>query len=425
MKRAVAVIVGVALVCLVAYLSWLNPGAVEFRFSPTRSVQAPLAALLVLAFVVGAVAVLSVVMVQAGRRAFASWRRGRHERRIERIEDWEQRGEQLVWAGDTQGGRALLHKAWQRRPESARAVLALATSYRDTGELQRARLLLSEAATHHHTDPDVLLALADAHRAAGDHAGCVDVLERLRALHPSAPRALLALRDRYVEAARWREAVSLQEALLVEIRDGEQGARERDYLTHLRYQAALGLPESERLAALESLAEGRAATVPILVSLGDALLAASHGDEASVIWERALRQTPRTVLVERLEAIATEERHRERLRQLLRRLRIDQIHGDNLRLHVAQLCISDGQLDDAARELEACGQSPHAQRLWAEVYRRRGQQERAVTAYAQAGSAATTYQCQVCQRAADTWIGYCPQCGSWDTYRSGVEIGAT
>jgi len=429
MKRALATVIGAALVCAVAYLSWLNPTRVDFYLSPARTVHdAPLAALLLVAFSGGALLVLLGVMVQAGRRALATWRRRRQERRVERIEDWEERGEQLVWSGDTQRGRALLDKAWRRRPESAHAVLALAESYRDTGELQRARQLLTEAANQHHTNPEVLLALAEIHRMSGAPATCTETLERLRALHPHAPRALRALRDGYVDGGRWRDAASLQESLLSELRDPDHAARERELLTLLRYQSAMALADlGARAQALEALADSRAVAVPILVSLGDTYVATGRHAEASVLWERTLRSSPRTVFVERLACMASEPHHRERLRSVLRKLRNDQVNGDNARLLMARIALLDGDAGGAAHELESLhapeGAPPIVHRLWADVHSRRGHQERAVTAYARADGAAWRYQCRVCQHTAADWTGYCPQCRSWDSYRSEVEIG--
>lgn len=429
MKRALAILAGVALVCVVAYLSWLNPTPVAFRFAPTRSVEAPLAALIAFAFIIGGMLVLGVVVVQAGRRAITSWRHGRQQRRIERIDDWEERGEQLVWEGQSQQARALLHKAWHRRPEGAHAVLALAASYHDTGDFHRARELLAKAADQHHTNPDVLFALAEAHRAAGERTASVEVLERLRALRPHAPRVLRALRDRYVDGQRWHDAAALQEALLGEIRDaGQQATREREFLTLLRYQASLGLSDpAARVRALEALADSRTDSVPILVSLGDALLAGGREGEASVLWERALRSHPRTVFVERLANMAAEPRHRERLRALLRKLRSDHVQADNIHLLAAQLYLNDGDTEEAARELEALqaqtGCPPLHDRLWAEVHRARGQLEQAVLAYSRAAAGSTAYRCRVCERATDQWTGYCLQCGQWDSYRSDVEIG--
>ena len=430
MRRAAALLTGIATVCLVAYVLWLNPGEVEFRLAPTYKVQGHLGLLVVLAFLVGVVMVLVGVWVQAGRRAFLAWRSRRRQRRSERIDEWEERGEQLVWSGDPQRGRALLQKAWQRRPHNAHAVIALAASYRDTGELHRARGLLFDAANQYHTDPDILFALADAYRAAGERGPCIAVLERLRALHPHAPRVLRALRGAYVEGQRWQEAAGLQEALIGELRDVQQATREREYLTVLHYQASVALTDAAaRVQALETLADSRAAALPILVSLGDALLAAGRTDEASVVWERALRSTPRTVLVERLAAIATEPRHRDRLRTLLRKLRADQVNAAHQHLLNAQLYLADGNTDAAAHELEAVGSEPPVPttlyHLWGEVHRQRGQLDQAVQAFARADGAARSSQCITCQRSTPEWTGYCPQCGRWDSYRAAVELSAS
>jgi uncharacterized protein HemY len=430
MKRVLAVVVGVAMICLVAYFSWLNPAAVEFRFTPARSIQAPLGVLMILAFVVGVLLVLTTVMIQAGRRAFATWRQERQQRRSERLDDWEARGRDLIWNGEHQQGRSLLHKAWHRRPENAHALLALARSFRDTGELERARQLLHDAAAEHGLNPEVLLALAEAHEAAGDRVAALAVLERLRALRPESPRALRALRDAYTDAERWADAAAAQEAVLKQVRDTEQGTRERTTLTALRYQAAIHLDDAEgRVQALEALADSRGGSVPIWVSLGDALLANGRPDEASAVWERALRTQPRTVFVERLGSIAAEERHRERLRGLLRKLRSDQIRPDVVRLLSARLYLQDGNAEQAVRELEAlqnpAGAPPVLHRLWADVYRRRGQLEQAVVAYANSHGAQLGYHCNACGRSAPAWQGYCGCCGHWDSYRCEAEISTT
>ena len=415
------------MVCLVAYVSWLNPTAVEFRYTPARTFQAPLAAVLIAAFVVGALLVLATVMIQAGRRAFASWRQGRQQRRMDRLEDWETRGRELIWAGQAPQGRALLQRAWQRRPQNIHALLALATSLCETGEFERARQLLRDAADDHGADAEVMLMLARTHRAAGDPAAALTVLERLRALHPQSARVLRALRDAYVHAARWGDATAVQEALVPHVRDPDQNARERTRLTALRYQAAVHLNEPpSRVQALEALADSRGGSVPVWVSLGDALVASGRQDEASAVWERALRTQPRTVFVERLASIASEERHRDRLRTVLRKLRSDQVRPDIVHILAAQLFLRDGDGEQAARELESvqnsAGGPPLIHRLWAEVHRRRGHLEQAVIAYDSAEGSRSSYRCSACGRTKNEWRGYCAECGAWDSYRAEVEI---
>ena len=123
-----------------------------------------------------------------------------------------------------------------------------------------------------------------------------------------------------------------------------------------------------------------------------------------------------------------ETRHHDRLRGLLRKLRGDHVRADNVRLFTAQLHLADGNVEPAAQALEAVQDPatapPHLHRLWAEIHRRRGQVEQAFTAYAHDTGSVPHYQCTVCQRSAPEWIGYCPQCRRWDSYRAAVEIGA-
>jgi len=428
MKRALAVVIGVTMVCLVAYLSWLNPTAVEFRLTTARSIQAPLAALIVFAFVVGMMLVFTVVAIQAGRRALTAWWQGREQRRIERIENWQERGAELIWNGDTQQGRALLQKAWHRRPENPGALLALVDSLCETGEYRRAGELLGQAANQTPASPDILFALAKTQRSAGDSAAAIGVLERLRALHPHAPRVLRALRDAYRDASRWADAAGVQDVLAAQVREPAQAANERVCLGALRYQVATHLENpADRAQALEALADSRGCGVPVWVSLGDALVASGRADEASVMWERALRTHPRTVLVGRLASIATEERHRERLRTLLRKLRADQVRSDMVRLLAATLHLQDGHIEQAAQELDALQQPeaapPYVQRLWAQIQRQRGQVDQALALYAKGPGNAPAYRCSVCGRIAPEWTGYCTQCHAWDSFRSEVEIG--
>jgi uncharacterized protein HemY len=427
MKRVLAVLAGIAIVCAVAYLVSLNETRVDFHYAPAQHLaQVHLVTLLVFAFTAGVLLVLLGVVLQAGRRSLIAWGDNRRSRRHTRLDNWLEEGVRRLWEGDHQRGRTLLHRTWRRRPDDPQAVIRLAASYADTGELQRAVELLTAAAERHRTHPELLFALAETQRISGDSAAYVSTLERLRALHPRAVRLARTLRDAYVESGRWQEAGDLQELLVAEVRNGEAAKQERETLTMLRYEAALTLSDPEaRLRALERLADGRSVPVPLSVSLGDALLAVGRRDEASILWERTLRNTPRTALVERLAAMASEPGHRERLRALLSKLRPDLVDADHVRVSTAQLHLADGDADAAARVLDTLRKpmdEPLVHLLWAEIHRRRGHLEQAVAAYAQASRSGAAHRCAHCGRIASQWIAHCPQCGSWDSYRSTIEI---
>jgi len=95
----------------------------------------------------------------------------------------------------------------------------------------------------------------------------------------------------------------------------------------------------------------------------------------------------------------------------------------------AQLYLADGNVEAAARELEAVREPVKApsllHALWGDVHRRRGRLEEAVSAYAHVHDKQHAYECGDCHRRSAEWLGFCPTCRRWDSYRSDVEIGVT
>ncbi|MCX8072915.1 MAG: tetratricopeptide repeat protein [Candidatus Binatia bacterium] len=424
MRRAV--VVSLLLVALLLYLVFLNNETTTFRLAPDIVMQWNTGALVGGAFAAGVLLAFVVGSIQSGLRAWSAWRSGRRERRALRVDEWEESGAKFLWGGEIARARALLHKAWQRRPEDPHAALLLANSFRATGELHRARGVLHDAAAQYHTHPEVLMTLAEVHRELGELGPRIEVLERLRALYPRSPQALRALRDAYIDAERWGPAAQVQETLIPVLPDPEVVAREQELLLSLRYQTAIHLSDpQERVLALENLASSRRAPVPVYVALGDELAAAHRLADASAAWERGLKQHARSVFVHRLLRIASEPKHRDRLRTLLRKLR-DGVDADAVRIWLAETFVADQDAENAARELEAIEVPatvvPDIDRLWGEVHRLRGQFDQSIHAYARACREQPLYHCQKCEHVSADWIGVCPKCHGWDTLRARIEI---
>jgi tetratricopeptide (TPR) repeat protein len=429
MKRGLAIVAGVALVCAVAYLSWLNPTSVTLHLSTTYTIQAPLSVLLVLAFVVGAVLVLTGLLIQGTRRSLAEWWRGRAQRRAERADSLEQRGEELLWAGDSERARSLLLRAWRRSPNHRRAALVVAGSYLDEGNAAAAERVVRDALDRHRGDPELLLALSEACTRQDNRPGAIQALEQLRAQHPRATRGLTALRNQYVAAGRWAEALSVQSLYLRTLSQPPRITQERQRLVGLQYEAAMAKPApSDRVTALERLVDDHAGFTPALVSLGDALVADGREAEAVDLWERAIRTTPRTVFLERLLRHMTQPRQRQQLRQQLRKARAQSIRPECLQLWQARMQLLDGEAAEVLQEINSIApplsESSFFHKLRAEALRQLGHLDQALADYAAVADAMAPYVCHACGRHANAWVGRCPQCGSWDSYRAAVEIAA-
>lgn len=430
MKRVFLGIGVVAGVVVFGALPYFNPDRVAFRYAPDQVVQMPLGWLLLLAFAVGAGLVAGGFALREVGVSLAKWPARQRERKDRRVAELEEEGLRALWDGEVERARSLLSKAWRARPASGVAAMALAGAYVETGELDRARQALEEAVGRAPTDPDLRTALAEILRRLERHEEAIRILETVRVQHPRAPRVLAALRDLYQERGQWTNAVEVQRIYLEVVSRTPRASEERDRLLQLQYQAAAEIEDVDRRRqALEDVVRADGVFVPALVSLGDALVASDRQADALRLWERAFRRTPRVIFVERLLEHHASTRDRQRDLALLRK-HCDQMQGsagDSLRLLAARLFLQDDNAEAAAGELELLERrdSPQGRRLWAEVYRKRGDvtaayEEAAAVADA-LGASLDGYYCIDCGMRFSAWTGYCARCRRWDTVRSNAE----
>jgi tetratricopeptide (TPR) repeat protein len=425
MKRLLIFIGAVALIGAFLAIVVLNPSEVDFHPTHIHSFRPSLGVLTILVFCAGALVALLGGSARNIGVALSNWRARRAARLAAQAGEWQHSGEQLAWGGEVERSRTLLRKAWKRNPGNGAAALALASSYMDTGEYAAAHEVLETAVTQDASDPDVRYALGEALRRLGEHSEAIRMLETVRVQHPRAPRVLISLRELYRATGRWKEAADVQ-ALYVETLPAAAQPPERQRLVQFRYQAALALPDpNARLTALDAVVQSDRTFVPALVSLGDALIAQNRADEAHKLWEKAFKQQPRLVFIERL--LAQDATPRARGIALLGKYR-EQLDAASVHLLQARVALGDGDLARASTELQAVSQqeTPTVQRTWAEILHRRGEHEKAWDALRSAadhlGAAASDHHCVVCGRFSEGWSGYCEGCERWDTYRSGSEL---
>jgi lipopolysaccharide biosynthesis regulator YciM len=425
MKRVL--VFGGILVFIAAFVAIvvLNPGEVDFRPTHIHSFRPTLGVLLIVVFCVGVTVALLGGSLRSLGGALANWRTRRDARLAAQAGEWHQAGEQLAWGGDLERSRALLRKAWKRRPGNSAAALALASSYMDTGEFAAAQEVLQAAVADDAADPDLRYALGEALRRRGETSEAIRMLETVRVQHPRAPRVLISLRELYRETRRWKEAADVQ-ALYLQTLPADAQRAEVERLVHFRYQAALAQPDPEtRLTALDAVVQRDRAFVPALVSLGDALVEQGRTEEAHKLWEKAFKQQPRLVFIERMLAQG-DPAHTQRAVALLTKYR-EQLDADSVRLLLARIALGEGDLVRASAELQAVTKeaSPTVQRVWAEILHRRGETEKAWDALRRAadhlGAGAADHHCVACGRVSAAWSGFCDGCERWDTYRSGTE----
>ena len=413
---------GVAVLVIAAgWVVFLNPEPVVLHVTPERVVSAPLAVLLLAAFVGGAALVSLATAVRASARGWRRWRSERRAARAARREASTARARELLWAGDYARAQAELTRSDDGAPDPARIAL-LAEAHLHQSDHAGARTVLEQGIAQVGLEPRLLDLLADAAERSGDMRGAIDALERARTKHADSPRLARRLRDAYAAAERWQDALALQTDLLLRIHDPAVLASEKAIERGLRHQLALAEPDARRAAQmLATLAREDPDFLPARVSAGDRLLEAGRHFTARRTWERGARHRPAPALLERLIRLHADRP--ARVSRFLRRLQRRHPDAPAVPLLLVRHLLAQGELDAAAGELEALPASaasrPQAHALWGELHRRRGNHTLAAESLArvvETGGGGAAFHCSGCQRPAPAWAAYCAACRRWNTF---------
>ncbi|TMA64943.1 MAG: hypothetical protein E6J69_14235, partial [Deltaproteobacteria bacterium] len=248
MTRWLVAIAVALLVIGAGYVVFLNGEPTVVRLTPERSLRAPLAGVLLGAFLAGGTVVGLIAAGSAGVRGWRGWRARRRAQRDARRAEATARARDLLWHGDSEQARMELLRGESGAPADVPSLALLAESYLQEGDSSAARKVIDEGLVRVGFDPHLLDLLAEACERGGDLRAAAEALERARLTQPESRRLGRRLRDLYAAAGRWPEALSIQAQLLLRVRQPAALAREQQMMRGLRYQAALAEPDPRRAA---------------------------------------------------------------------------------------------------------------------------------------------------------------------------------
>ena len=266
-------------------------------------------------------------------------------------------------------------------------------------------------------------------RAAGRREEAATLYRRVLERRRTHLAALRGLRDIALEAARWEEAIEIQERLAALAPPSERG-REAETLAATHYQAGraeLGRGDlATAVGHLKSAVRADRRFVPAALALGDACEAAGDHREALRAWERTAEVEPVLPLLARLERVYRHEGRPSRMIALYRDA-VERAPDDPaLALALGRVYFELEMLDEAAEQFEKvevrAPDAPAVHAFLGAVFERRGQRREAFEEYRRALQLGRAFEwphhCGACGAPAPAWQERCAQCGRWNTLRS-------
>ena len=418
------VLLALAFGALVAYLASLNTARVRVALAADRGWDVPLAALVVGAFLAGAVLALTLGLIGNLGRSFRSHQRERQARRADALGDLYQRGVAAQLSGSAADASLAYEELIRREPDHVQAHARLGELARERGDA-RSALLHDLAALRSEESPELMLAAAEDYRRVGRPDDAVALLESLLSGNRDHLAALRALRDLSVAEGRWQRALEIQER--VAALSGDDRRREQGTLAAIQYELGrMLLSEGQIQPAIGRFREAlrmQADFLPAAVALGDAHLKVGESREALRVWERAVETQPVLPLLARLEQVYRAEGRPTRMIALYQEASSRAPESLPLAFALGRVYFDLAMLDEAADQFQKvevrAPDLPGLHAFLGAIFERHGQAAEAFEEYRRAltltGAFAWPHHCTACGAEHATWVDRCPSCRSWNT----------
>ncbi len=410
-----------AVIIALSILALENPVTVQLRFFQKGPVEIPLYMVMFGAFVLGALFVYVLLLLQGVRGVLLGRREKRIRKRDERSDAYRQEAMKRLRLGDLEKAKGLLEKATQLSPDNLEIYLDLADVLLEGKQYQEA------SDRYHHVfsmEPENIrgiLGIAASSEGRGNFSEAEFYYGRVLEMEKGNPVALRALFEAQKAQEKWQDAM---ETLRLLKKDGHVSAEEFDNaLAVLWYEQGMKHEESGDLkgsiSSFEKSLKEKNEFLPALLSLGEAYIRDGSPDRAVKIWENALLEKFQLPLARALENYLIEHEGEKALIQFYKKA---SSRNEFARLLLAKLYLRLDRVEEAETEISGMPDveaSPSALIILAEIEKKRLNEALANQHYRLAMELLhhqlQAYRCHTCNTSHDKWMPQCRGCGARDT----------
>lgn len=290
-SRTVRILILVIIVSLVCALFLLNPHVVTVNFGQGRRWDAPLALILIVVFVLGALLSGFLAAVTSTQASFKWWRE-RRGFQLERSHYSQIRAvRELIANGELDEARKTLERMVAQDDGNVVARVHLASVLRDLGEINAALRVLDETRAAEKSNFEVLFLAADLNAEIGNMTAAYDNLSLVLQSDPHSRKALEQLIPYAVALGKFSIAKELKERL-IRLSSGTKYQEHQLDLAALELHRAAGLEGAAKRSAVEEVLKRHRDYAPAIEALAKIEAEAGRAEEASKLLIRAYKIDP-------------------------------------------------------------------------------------------------------------------------------------
>jgi len=410
-----------AVILALSYLALENPSIVELKFFHKGPAEVPLYMVIFGGFILGALFVYVLFLLQGVRGTLLGMRQKRIKRRDEKTETHRQEARTQRRLGHLERSKDLLKKANQLAPENLELSLDLADAMLEGEEYVEASDRYHRVFSRDSQNTRAVLGIAASNEGVHNFSEAELYYSRVLDMDKANAVALRGLLRAQTAQEKWPAAMETlrllkKEGLVSAKRFGRQLAR-------LWYEQGRADQEAGDLkgsiTSLEKALKAQSNFVPALLSLGEVHIRDGSPDRAVKIWENALIDRFQLPIARALENHMIEHSDEKELIHFYKKIADENTFARLLlaRLYLRQDMIEEAE--EAVKDIPDMEASPGALLVLAEVEKKRLNEALSNRHYSLAFEIlhpqSDIFECVDCGTCHNAWGPQCPNCGEWGT----------
>ncbi len=319
-------------------------------------------------------------------------------------------------------------KAVRLDTETVETYFALASLFRDKGEIERAISIHQSIITRPRLDEAIRLQalydLALDYKKAGLFDRAIDVFKEVIRRNPQKKEAYLELANVYQVLKDWAAAYTVIQRL-----DKITGEDHSIVLAHFQTEIGKKLQMEDKRRAEDAFKKAikiNKKCIDAYLHLGDLYFEQKNIKKALSIWEEVIKISPEYsfLVYSRLEKIISEIKEERVFRKFIQNLEKKRERDIYSALFISKYYLGGKNLEKAEafvnEVLQKAPTSVGARQLLSQIFLEKGEVQKAITLLTQISQnllPQKSYQCSQCGYEATKLSWWCPQCQRWDTIK--------
>ena len=410
-------------VLALSYLALENPAHVQLKLFRRDLAEVPLYMVIFGAFILGALFVYALFLLQGARGVLLGMKEKRIRKRDERTDDYRQEARDYLRLRKLEKSKTLLEKTIHLTPDNLELSLDLADVFLEGKQYTKASDRYHHVFSRDSQSIRAILGIALSSEGSENFSEAELYYGRILNMEKANPLALRGLLRTQKVQRKWPEAI---ETLRLLRKEGLVSSGEFDeMLAVLLYQQALAEEKAGNLKgsipSLEKSLKARSQFVPSLLSLGQTYIREGSPERAVKIWEGALMEHFQLPVARALEDHMIQHDGQKDLIQFYKKA---SIRNELARFLLARLYLRQNLIEEAEQEISKIPDveaSSGALLILAEVEKKRLNEALSNRHYSLASELLhhqlDKYRCKACGASHDRWVSQCRECGAWDALK--------